>query len=65
MAEFAESQFPFKRLGRPEEIGEVAAFLCSPRASWITGQSIVVDGGQMNAGLWSPAALTGPQGQSA
>lgn len=60
MAEFAENQFPFKRLGRPEEIGEVAAFLCSPRASWITGQSIVVDGGQMNAGLWTAADFPGP-----
>ena len=62
MAEFAENQFPFKRLGRPEEIGEVAAFLCSPRASWLTGQSIVVDGGQMNAGLWTAANFPGPQG---
>ena len=60
MAEFTDSQFPFKRLGRPEEIGEVAAFLCSPRASWITGQSIVVDGGQMNAGLWTAGDLPGP-----
>ena len=60
MAEFAENQFPFKRLGRPEEIGEVAAFLCSPRARWLTGQNIVVDGGQMNAGLWTAAAFPGP-----
>ena len=65
MADFAEHQFPFKRLGRPEEIGEVAAFLCSPRASWLTGQSIVVDGGQMNAGLWTAADLPGPQGPAA
>ncbi len=62
MAAFSESQFPFKRLGRPEEIGEVAAFLCSPRASWITGQCLVVDGGQMNAGLWTAADLPGPPG---
>ena len=60
MAEFTDGQFPFKRLGRPEEIGDVAAFLCSPRASWITGECVVVDGGQMNAGLWTAAALPGP-----
>ncbi len=60
MAAFSDGQFPFKRLGRPEEIGSVAAFLCSPRASWISGECVVVDGGQMNAGMWSPSALPGP-----
>ena len=38
---------PFRRLGRPEEIASVALFLVSPAASWVTGQTIVVDGGQM------------------
>ena len=36
---------PVGRSGTPEEIAEVVAFLCSDRASYLTGQSIVVDGG--------------------
>ncbi len=40
-------QIPFGRMGTPEEIAEVVVFLASQRARWITGQSIVVDGGQL------------------
>jgi 3-oxoacyl-[acyl-carrier protein] reductase len=45
-ATFFASQFPFGRLGRPEEVADVVIFLLSRRASWITGANIVVDGGQ-------------------
>jgi len=38
---------PFGRLGRPEEVAQVALFLCSPFAGWVTGQTIAVDGGQV------------------
>jgi NAD(P)-dependent dehydrogenase (short-subunit alcohol dehydrogenase family) len=36
---------PLKRIGRPEDIGNIAAFLLSEKSSWITGQIIHVDGG--------------------
>ena len=49
IAEFVKRELPFGRFGTPEEVGDVVAFLCSPRASWISGTSVVVDGCQSRA----------------
>jgi 3-oxoacyl-[acyl-carrier protein] reductase len=46
MAEFVKRELPFGRFGRPEEVGAVVSFLASPRASWISGASVPVDGCQ-------------------
>jgi 3-oxoacyl-[acyl-carrier protein] reductase len=46
IAEFIARELPFGRFGRPEEIGAAIAFLASPKASWISGTTVVVDGCQ-------------------
>ena len=45
-----ESQTPLRRIGEPDDIGGIAAFLASPAAAFITGQTIVADGGVTIAG---------------
>jgi 3-oxoacyl-[acyl-carrier protein] reductase len=45
--ESVRSQIPAGRLGEPEEVADVVLFLASHGARWVTGQSIVVDGGQL------------------
>jgi 3-oxoacyl-[acyl-carrier protein] reductase len=50
--EEAASVYPLKRLGVPSDIGGAAAFLTSEQADWITGQTLVVDGGIfLNSGV--------------
>ena len=41
----ARDQVPAGRLGTPEEVAAAAVFLCSAAASYVTGQTLVVDGG--------------------
>ena len=43
------AESPLGRIGRPEELGAVIAFLCSARAGFLTGQAVLVDGGAVNA----------------
>jgi NAD(P)-dependent dehydrogenase (short-subunit alcohol dehydrogenase family) len=41
------SRLPARRLGEPADIANAALFLCSDAASWITGETLVVDGGSL------------------
>lgn len=49
--ESIRASIPFGRLGTPEEVADAVAFLCSARASWITGVTLPVDGGQHKGNL--------------
>jgi 3-oxoacyl-[acyl-carrier protein] reductase len=46
IAQFVKQELPFGRFGKPEEVGSAIAFLASPKASWISGTTVVVDGCQ-------------------
>jgi NAD(P)-dependent dehydrogenase (short-subunit alcohol dehydrogenase family) len=50
---------PIGRIGQPDEIGNAASFLCSDKASFITGEYLVIDGGIMAQGAWD----VGSQGE--
>jgi 3-oxoacyl-[acyl-carrier protein] reductase len=49
IAAFIERELPFGRLGTVDEIADVVTFMVSPRASWVVGTCIAVDGGQSRA----------------
>ncbi|MBA3280543.1 MAG: SDR family oxidoreductase, partial [Geodermatophilaceae bacterium] len=44
------NRYPAGRLGVPEDVASAAAFLLSDEASWITGQTLVIDGGMTSVG---------------
>ena len=46
MAAFIKRELPWGRLGAVDEVADVVAFLVSPRASWVVGTCVTVDGGQ-------------------
>ena len=49
IADMVKRELPFGRFGTPEEVADAVAFVASPRASWIAGACIVVDGAQSRA----------------
>ena len=48
MAEAVIQMMPGGRLGLPEEVAEAAVWLCSDEARWVSGDTMLVDGGMLN-----------------
>jgi len=49
--DFRSKNIPFKRLGKPEELGDLVAFLSSGKSSYINGTAVVIDGGGSRSNL--------------
>jgi 3-oxoacyl-[acyl-carrier protein] reductase len=51
IAEFVSREFPWGRMGSLDEVADVVTFLLSPRASWVSGTDVVVDGAQLTPSI--------------